>query len=90
MTTFVVKFFFFDWKYGTLHEFACHSCAGAMLISIISILLFVQLKQACFTVNFNLERVVVKYLIIVYGYSKIVLIVYGTISISCEYIRVFK
>ena len=28
--------FFFFFKYGTLHEFACHPCAGAMLIFSVS------------------------------------------------------
>ena len=27
-------FFYIFKKYGTLHEFACHPCAGAMLISV--------------------------------------------------------
>ena len=29
-------FFFFFFFYGTLHEFACHPCAGAMLIFSVS------------------------------------------------------
>ena len=29
-------FLFFSFKYGTLHEFACHPCAGAMLIFSVS------------------------------------------------------
>ena len=32
--TFFLFFFFF--KFGTLHEFACHPCAGAMLIFSVS------------------------------------------------------
>ena len=34
LSYFSVVFFFF--KYGTLHEFACHPCAGAMLIFSVS------------------------------------------------------
>ena len=37
-------------KYGTLHEFACHPCAGAMLIFfVVPILLYVLPKQAQFS-----------------------------------------
>ena len=31
-----IFFSFFFKKYGTLHEFACHPCAGAMLIFSVS------------------------------------------------------
>ena len=34
--------FFFYFKYGTLHEFACHPCAGAMLIFSVSFQLVIS------------------------------------------------
>ena len=36
LRTFSFSSSFFFLKYGTLHEFACHPCAGAMLIFSIS------------------------------------------------------
>lgn len=38
--------------YGTLHECVCHPCSGAVLISIVLILVYVLLKQA-------LERILI-------------------------------
>ena len=41
-------FFFLTQKYGTLHEFACHPCAGAIakLLCIAPILVYVLPKRA--------------------------------------------
>ena len=33
---FLAYFTLYNEKYGTLHEFACHPCAGAMLIFSVS------------------------------------------------------
>ena len=42
-------FFFFFFLYGTLHEFASHPCAGAMLIFSVSFQVYVLPKRALFS-----------------------------------------
>lgn len=57
------KFFFF-FKYGTLHEFARHPCAGSVLVFSVSFqfLVYVLLKQALEILEKQYIFMVVKYL----------------------------
>lgn len=41
-----LSFFFFPLKYGTLHEFACHPCTGAMLFFSVSLQFSICVTEA--------------------------------------------
>ncbi len=51
----------FDKKFGTLHEFACHPCAGAMLIFLKGFSLVMAMKRkAKFQLTLYLSNFIIR------------------------------